>query len=91
MKYMLLIYVDQQIWEKVSETDRQQMVDDSVKLANQISSSGQYLAAARLQQEPVARFPRQHTGRPVTTRMARCPRLKRIDNPSNATCRRPRG
>ena len=42
MKYMLLIYVDEQA---LSETERQACYVESTQLAHEIKSSGQYLAA----------------------------------------------
>jgi len=42
MKYMLLIYLDEQ---SLSETERAECYMESTQLAHQIKSSGQYLAA----------------------------------------------
>jgi len=42
MKYMLLIYFDEQA---LSETEREACYVESTQLANQMKSSGQYLAA----------------------------------------------
>ena len=42
MKYMLLIYCDEQA---LSETERQECYVESAQLAEQIHASGQYLAA----------------------------------------------
>jgi hypothetical protein len=67
MKYMLLIYVDQQIWEKVGDDERQQMVKESVKLANEINSSGHFLAAARLQPTSTATTVRMRQGKRLVT------------------------
>jgi hypothetical protein len=67
MKYMLLIYVDQQIWEKVAEDERQQMLNESVKLANEIDSSGRYLSAARLQPTTTASTVRVREGNRLVT------------------------
>ncbi len=67
MKYMLLLCVDEQIWEKVPESDRQQMVQDSVKVANQVNANGQYLAAARLQPSSTATTIRVREGKQFVT------------------------
>ncbi len=67
MKYMLLLCVDEQIWEDVSETGRQQMVEESVKIANQINATGQYLSAARLQPPSTATTVRVRNGKQVLT------------------------
>jgi hypothetical protein len=49
MKYMLLIYADEQVW---TEPERQACYGESTQLAHQLSSRGQYLGAQPLQ--PVA-------------------------------------
>jgi hypothetical protein len=49
MKYLLLIYGDEQAW---TEAERTQCYSDSTKLAHQLQSKGQFLATAPLQ--PVA-------------------------------------
>jgi hypothetical protein len=67
MRYMLLIYVDQLIWEKVAEDERQQMVKESVKLANEVDSSGHYLSAARLQPTSTATTVRVREGNRLVT------------------------
>jgi hypothetical protein len=52
MKYMLLIYFDEQA--KLSETERQECYAESTLLAHQIHASGQYLAANPLQPTSMA-------------------------------------
>lgn len=49
MKYMLLIYADEQAW---TDEERQQCYQDSTNIAHQLRANGQYLAASPLQ--PVA-------------------------------------
>jgi len=46
MKYMLLIYADEQIW---TESERQHCYGESTQLAHTLSSNGQFLAASPLQ------------------------------------------
>ena len=48
MKYILLVHHNEQVLGRLSETELQQMREESVRLANQINSSGQYLDAAPL-------------------------------------------
>lgn len=48
MKYMLLVHHDEEAFGKRSETERQQLLQESVQLANQLNSNGQYLSAAPL-------------------------------------------
>ena len=49
MKYMLLIYADEQAW---SDSERKACYEESAKVANKLKAKGQYLAAGPLQ--PVA-------------------------------------
>jgi hypothetical protein len=49
MKYMLLIYADEQAW---TEAERAQCYSESTQLAHQLKSNGQFLATGPLQ--PVA-------------------------------------
>jgi hypothetical protein len=49
MKYMLLIYADEQAW---TESERELCYGESTELAHQLKVKGQYLAASPLQ--PVA-------------------------------------
>ncbi|HEY9655764.1 MAG TPA: YciI family protein [Crinalium sp.] len=49
MKYLLLIYMDENV---LSETEREKCYMESAQLAQQLSSKGQYLATAPL--HPVA-------------------------------------
>jgi hypothetical protein len=46
MKYMLLIYAEEQAW---TETERQQCYGESTQLAHGLKANGQYLAASPLQ------------------------------------------
>jgi hypothetical protein len=45
MKYMLLIYSDEQAW---TEPERQRCYEESTKLAHQLKANGQFLATAPL-------------------------------------------
>jgi len=49
MKYMLLIYADEQAW---TEPERQACYGESTELAHQLNAGGQFVAASPLQ--PVA-------------------------------------
>ena len=46
MKYMLLIYADEQAW---TESERELCYGESTALAHQLKASGQYVAASPLQ------------------------------------------
>jgi len=65
MKYMLLIYFDEQA--ALSETERQECYAESTQLAQQIHSSGQYLAANPLQPTSMATSVRVRNGKRLVT------------------------
>jgi hypothetical protein len=64
MKYMLLIYADEQAW---TESERQQCYKDSTDIAHHLKSKGQYLAASPLQPVTTATSVRVRNGRPLVT------------------------
>ena len=64
MKYMLLIYVDEQA---LSETERQACYVESTQLAHEIKSSGQYLAAHPLHPTSMATSVRVRDGKRFVT------------------------
>lgn len=64
MKYMLLIYVDEQA---LSETEREECYVESTQLAHQIKSSGQYLAANPLHPTSMATSVRVRDGKRFVT------------------------
>ena len=64
MKYMLLIYADEQAW---TESERQQCYKDSTDIAHQLKANGQYLAASPLQPVATATSVRVRNGRPMVT------------------------
>ncbi len=64
MKYMLLIYHDEQA---LSETERQNCYVESTQLAHQLHSSGQYLAANPLHPTSMATSVRVRDGKRFVT------------------------
>jgi hypothetical protein len=64
MKYMLLIYSDEQA---LSDTERQECYAESTQLAQQIHSSGQYLAANPLQPTSMATSVQVRSGKRLVT------------------------
>jgi hypothetical protein len=64
MKYMLLIYFDEQA---LSETEREACYVESTQLANQMKSSGQYLAANPLHPTATATSVRVREGKRFVT------------------------
>jgi hypothetical protein len=64
MKYMLLIYLDEQA---LNETERQECYAESTELAHEIHASGQYLAANPLQPTSMATSVRVRNGKRLVT------------------------
>jgi hypothetical protein len=64
MKYMLLIYYDEQ---SLSEAEREACYVESTQLAREIKSSGQYLAANPLQPTSMATSVRVRDGKRFVT------------------------
>ncbi|MBV9075358.1 MAG: YciI family protein [Acidobacteria bacterium] len=52
MKFMLLIYADENVW---TDPERQQCYSDSAQLAHRLSTAGQYISASPLQPVATAR------------------------------------
>ena len=64
MKYLLLIYIDEQV---LSETTREECDAESVQLTHQLKSRGQYLAANPLHPTSTAISVRVRDGKPLVT------------------------
>ena len=64
MKYMLLIYLDE---HALSEVEREQCYRESVQLAREIESTGQYVASAPLHPTSTAASVRVRKGRRLVT------------------------
>ena len=64
MKYLLLIYADEQSW---TEDERQLCYGESTDLAHQLKAKGQYLAASPLQPVATATSVRVREGRRTVT------------------------
>ncbi|MGH7431275.1 MAG: YciI family protein [Candidatus Methylomirabilales bacterium] len=64
MKYMLLIYLDEQA---LSETEREECYVESTQLAQQLHSNGQYLAANPLHPTATATSVRVRDGKRFVT------------------------
>jgi hypothetical protein len=52
MKYMLLIYDDERVWETMSEGDRHRLFGEYMQFTEQIKATGHYVSGAPLQ--PIA-------------------------------------
>jgi hypothetical protein len=64
MKYMLLIYMDEQA---MNEAERQHCYEESTQLTHQLKSNGQYLAASPLQPVSTATSVRVRDGKRLVT------------------------
>ncbi|MEA5448753.1 YciI family protein [Leptolyngbya sp. CCNP1308] len=64
MKYMLLIYSDENAW---SEGEQERCYQDSVKLTQDLHASGQYLGASPLQSVATATSVRVRDGKRLVT------------------------
>ena len=67
MKYMLLVHHDEDVLTAVGEVELQQMRAESVRLANEINSNGQYVDAAPLQPASTGICVRMRDGQPLIT------------------------
>ena len=67
MKYMLLVHHDEQAFGQRSQAERQQMIQESVALANQLDASGNYLSAAPLHQTSETNCVRVREGKRLVT------------------------
>ena len=64
MRYMLLIYLDEQA---LDDAERQECYQESTQLAHQLEQAGQYLAAAPLHPTPTATSVRVRSGKRLVT------------------------
>jgi len=64
VRYMLLIYLDEQA---LSQTEREQCYRESTQLAHELDAAGQYVAAAPLEPTATATSVRVRQGKRVVT------------------------
>jgi len=67
MRYMLLIYHDEQAWSALSEAERQQIYVEYRQLIHQLVAGGQYLAGDQLQPAATANTVRLRDGKQMVT------------------------
>lgn len=67
MKFLLLCCHDDQDWDKLSETEQKQIVEDAHQQVGQIQSSGHWLASARLHPTSMATSVRVRDGKRLVT------------------------
>jgi hypothetical protein len=67
MKYMLLIYQDEQSWNGISEVERQNIYLEYRKLREQLVSQGQFVTGSKLQPITTATSVRVREGKELVT------------------------
>ena len=67
MKYMLLIYHDENDWNSHTETERQDIYRQYRELIEELQASGRYLAGNELHPTMTANSVRVREGKPVVT------------------------
>ena len=67
MKYMLLIYHDEQAWANLSEQERQHIYGEYRQLTQELMASGHHLAGSELQPTATASSMRVRDGKPLAT------------------------
>jgi len=67
VKYMLLICRDEQTWNTLSVTERQQIYAETLALSEELTSRGQYLGGFPLHPSPAATSVRVRDGKPLVT------------------------
>ncbi|MBI2219205.1 MAG: YciI family protein [Candidatus Rokubacteria bacterium] len=67
MKYMLLICRDEQAWDTLSVTERQQIYAETLELSEELSARGQYLGGFPLHPSSAATSVRVRDGKRLVT------------------------
>jgi len=67
MKYLLLIYNNEQSWNAITESERQQIYGEYRKLREQLLSTGQFVTGSQLQPIATATSVRVRDGKELVT------------------------
>jgi hypothetical protein len=67
VKYMLLMCRDEQVWDSLSVTERQQIYADTMKVSEELTARGQYLGGFPLHPSPAATCVRVRDGKRLVT------------------------
>jgi hypothetical protein len=67
VKYMLLMCRDEQVWDRLSVTERQQIYGETMELAQELTSRGQYLGGFPLHSSSAATSVRVRDGKRLVT------------------------
>ena len=67
MKYMLLIFGNEQEWDGLSEADRNRIMGEYGRFGQEITASGHYVSGSQLAPSSMATTVRVRDGKPVVT------------------------
>jgi hypothetical protein len=67
MKYMLLVYDDEVVFDKIAKEEQQEIIAESVRLTHELHANKQYLSASPLQPAASAAVVRVRQGKPFVT------------------------
>jgi len=67
MKYILLMHHDEEAFSKLTESERQDMLGESVRLTHRLHAKGQYIDAAPLHPTSTATSVRVREGKTLVT------------------------
>ena len=67
MKYMLLICRDEQVWDRLSLTEREQIYEETLKVSEELTARGQYLGGFPLHPSASATSVRVRDGKRLVT------------------------
>jgi len=67
MKYMLLIYDEEQAWSKLSENERQQIYKEYGQLSGELKAAGQFVTGSQLHPTSAATSVRVRDGKGIVT------------------------
>jgi hypothetical protein len=67
MKYLLLVLHNEDMFNKIPEGKRKEMLAESIRLCHQLDANGQYIHASPLQPESTGTVVRVRDGKPMVT------------------------
>ena len=67
MKYMLLIYGDEQAWGKMTEAERSKLMGEFMQFSQALTASGHYIAGSKLQPAATAKSIQVRDGKQLVT------------------------
>jgi len=67
MKYLLLVHHSEDVLNALSESERRDMLEESVRLANQLNTMGRYIHASPLHPVAMATSVQVRAGKPLVT------------------------